>query len=165
MTEDQKAYFVEAVYQNINIILKVCNIYAAESEKEDLKQEIIYQLWKSYSSFRKESKFQTWMYRIALNTAMLSLRKKTIKTTELRSEVQITQEESFDENQLRSKVKELYAHISKFNDLDKAVIFLYIERCSYKEIAEITGISEKNVSVKLVRMRKKLKKMFNIKNV
>lgn len=167
MTEDQKRYFVDTVYENINIILKICNIYASESNREDLKQEIIFQLWKSFPSFKGRSKFQTWMYRVALNTAMLSLRKKTPDITEINGELHTVDNYS-DKNDpyrkqddLQEKVKELYRHIATFNDLDKAVTFLYIERCTYKEIAEITGISEKNVSVKLVRIKDRLRKMFN----
>ena len=101
------------------------------------------------------------MYRVALNTAMLGLRARKVKYTSL-SDHNI---EIPDEQETRSgedaKIRQLYIHISKLNDLDKTIIFLYLEQCSYQEIAEITGISTKNVSVRLVRIREKLRKLFN----
>ena len=69
------------VFTHMGIIYKICNLYAAEEDREDLKQEIIYQLWKSYPNYRGDSKFQSWMYRVALNTAMLGLRARKIKYT------------------------------------------------------------------------------------
>jgi RNA polymerase sigma-70 factor (ECF subfamily) len=164
MSEEKKQQFTDAVFENINIILKICNIYASEPNKEDLKQEIIYQLWKSYPSFKGKSKFQTWMYRVALNTAMLSLRKKRIDISDIDPEAYSVAEENSNEAEIQSNVNILYKYIATFNDLDKAVIFLYMEKCTYKEIAEVTGISEKNVSVKLVRIKEKLRSLFNDKN-
>jgi len=159
-----KAYFVEMVFEHMRIIYKICTLYAAEEDREDLKQEIIYQLWKSYPSFRGESKFQSWMYRIALNTAMLGLRARKQKYSrlsdhalELGVEDDLYQEEE-------NRIKQLYRHISKLKDLDKTIVFLYLEECSYEEIAEITGISVKNVSVRLVRIKEKLRKLFHVQS-
>lgn len=150
------------VFTHMGIIYKICNLYAAEDDREDLKQEIIYQLWKSFPSFKGNSKFQSWMYRVAINTAMLGLRARKVKYTSLSDhDIEIP-----DERGIRSvedaKIRQLYIHISKLNDLDKTIIFLYLEQCSYDEIAEITGISTKNVSVRLVRIREKLRKLFNV---
>jgi RNA polymerase sigma-70 factor (ECF subfamily) len=159
-----KAYFVEMVFEHMRIIYKICNLYAAEEDREDLKQEIIYQLWKSYPNFRGDAKFQSWMYRIALNTAMLGLRAPRQKYSRLsdhdldiRAEAEVYPEED-------QKIRLLYTHISKLKDLDKTIVFLYLEECSYEEIAGITGISVKNVSVRLVRIREKLRKLFNVQN-
>ena len=161
--EEHKDYFVDLVFKHIAIIYKICNMYAKESEKKDLQQEIIYQLWKSFPSFRGDAKFQTWMYRIALNTALLGLRAKKIKYSEL-SEKEMNLPDEINKVENQTKIHQLYHHIAKLNDLDKAIIFLYLEQCSYNEISEITGIKTKNVSVRLVRIKEKLRKMFNIKN-
>ena len=152
------------VYQNINIIYRICNLYASDEDREDLKQEIIYQLWRSYPDFRGDSRFQTWMYRVAINTAMLGLRARKVKYTMLSSrDLEMIEEPGNDDSE-ETKILQLYAHISKLNDLDKTIIFLYLERCSYDEIAGITGITAGNVSVRLVRIREKLRKRFHIQN-
>lgn len=165
MNEDERKFFVDLVYQNINIILKICNIYSENNDREDMKQEIIYQLWKSYPAFKGKSKFQTWMYRVALNTALLSFRKKKLNYSEIPADEIHIPDDINEDNELQSRVKELYNHIAKFNDLDKAITFLYIEQCSYQEISEITGINGKNVSVRLVRIKDKLRKMFNTQKI
>jgi RNA polymerase sigma factor (sigma-70 family) len=162
--EKDKAYFVDMVFSHIGVIYKICSLYAAEEDREDLKQEIIYQLWKSFPSFRGESKFQSWMYRVALNTAMLGLRAMKIKYAQLSEMKEGITEEPCPGSPEAEKVRQLYLHISKLKDLDKTIIFLYLEECSYEEIAGITGISAKNVSVRLVRIREKLRKLFQIQN-
>jgi RNA polymerase sigma-70 factor (ECF subfamily) len=139
-------------------------MYAQESEREDLQQEIIYQLWKSFPSYKGSAKFQTWMYRVALNTALLGLRAKKIKYTEISENETNLSFQPFRETEEDTKVKHLYHHISKLKDLDKAIIFLYLEQCTYEEISEITGMNIKSVSVRLVRIREKLRKMFNTEN-
>lgn len=148
----------------MGIIYKICKLYAEREDQEDLKQEIIYQLWKSYPSYRGDSKFQSWMYRVALNTAMLGLRARKMKYTGLTDQELKTSEDPFEKQDEEARVKQLYRQISKLKDLDKTIIFLYLEQCSYEEIAEITGISTKNVSVRLVRIREKLRKMLHIQN-
>jgi len=152
------------IYSNMGIIYKICKLYAEREDQEDLKQEIIYQLWKSYPSYRGDSKFQSWMYRVALNTAMLGLRARKMKYAGLTDQELKTSEDPFEKQDEEARVKQLYRQISKLKDLDKTIIFLYLEQCSYEEIAEITGISTKNVSVRLVRIREKLRKMLHIQN-
>ena len=159
-----KAYFVEMIYTHMGIIYKICNLYADGEDRDDLKQEIIYQLWKSYPTYRGDSKFQSWMYRVALNTAMLGLRARKLKYTALSDQELKISEDPLEQQDEEARVKQLYRQISKLKDLDKTIIFLYLEQCSYEEIAEITGISTKNVSVRLVRIREKLRKMLHIQN-
>ena len=118
MDESKKNEFVDLVFNNINIIHKICAIYS-DKDDEDLKQDIIYELWKSYSSFEGRSKFQTWMYRVALNTVLLGLRKKQLITTEL-DENSLNTSDPFTENQSEQLVL-LYNHISKLSDIDKAI--------------------------------------------
>ena len=162
--EPDKAYFVEMVYTHMGIIYKICNLYATDEDRDDLKQEIIYQLWKSYPTYRGDSKFQSWMYRVALNTAMLGLRARKIKYTSLSDHALEISEDPYEQKDEEIRIKQLYKQISKLKDLDKTIIFLYLEQCSYDEIAEITGISTKNVSVRLVRIREKLRKNLHIQN-
>jgi len=160
MHDKTKDYFVDMLFKHISIIYKICNMYAVESERNDLQQEIIYQLWRSFPSFRGEAKFQTWIYRVALNTALLGLRVKKIKYTEISEKEINIPYETYNDNDINLKVKQLYSHISKLNHIDKTIIFLYLEQCSYQDISEITGINKKNISVRLVRIREKLRKMF-----
>jgi len=159
-----KAYFVEMVYNNIAIIYKICKLYAKVEDREDLKQEIIYQLWLSFPNYRGDSKFQSWMYRVALNTAMLGLRARKMKYTGLRDQDLSISEDPFEKEDEEARVRQLYRQISKLKDLDKTIVFLYLEQCTYEEISEITGISIKNVSVRLSRIREKLKKQMHIQN-
>ncbi len=148
----------------MGIIYKICKLYADGEDRNDLKQEIIYQLWKSYPSYRGDSKFQTWMYRVALNTAMLGLRARKMKYTGLTDQELKISEDPSELHEEEARVQQLYRQIYKLKDLDKTIIFLYLEQCSYEEIAEITGISSKNVSVRLTRIREKLREKLHIQN-
>jgi len=152
------------VYTNVGIIYKICNLYAAREDREDLKQEIVYQLWKSYPSFKGDSRFQSWMYRVALNTALLGLRARKLKYTRLSGEELKISDDPDEGQEEETRIGQLYKKISKLNDLDKTIIFLYLEQCSYEEIAEITGMNKSNVSVRLVRIREKLRKKLHIQN-
>lgn len=165
MANKNQEYFIDLVLKNTGIIYKICNIYAKGSEKKDLQQEIIYQLWKSFPSFKGNAKFQTWMYRVALNTALLGLRAWKHDHVGLSENEKNISDGSYEEYEKKLQIDQLYYHISKLNDIDKAIIFLYLEQCTYKEITEITGINEKNISVKLVRIKKKLREMFNNKTI
>ena len=152
------------VYAHMGIIYKICKLYAEGQDQEDLKQEIIFQLWRSYPSYRGNSKFQTWMYRVALNTAMLGLRAQKVKYTGLTDrELRIT-EDPDERREKEARIEQMYSQIYKLKDLDKTIIFLYLEECSYEEIAEITGISVSNVSVRLTRIREKLRAQLKLQN-
>lgn len=153
-----KTEFLDELDRHQGILQKICFVYSKNSlEKEDLCQEIILQLWKSYPSFKRESAFSTWMYRVALNTA-LSITKKNqlfIKSEEI-------YESSFDMEysmNLTEDIKVLYRAISQLNKVEKAIILLWLEDKSYEEIADTIGMSVKNISVKLVRIKAKLKKL------
>lgn len=152
------------IYTHVGIIYKICKLYAEGDDRDDLKQEIIYQLWKSYPTYRGDSKFQTWMYRVALNTAMLGLRARKMKYTGLSEQELNISEDPFKDQDEEGRIRQLYRQIYKLKDLDKTIIFLYLEECSYDEIAEITGITTKNVSVRLTRIREKLREKLHIQN-
>jgi len=153
-----KTEFLDELDRHQGILQKICFVYSRNSlEKEDLCQEIILQLWKSYPSFKRKSAFSTWMYRVALNTA-LSLTKKPqlfIKTEDI-------PDNSFDIEYSMSKsedIKILYRAIYQLNKVEKAIILLWLEDKSYEEIAETIGMSVKNVSVRLVRIKAKIKEL------
>ena len=163
MNKDLEHSFVTNLEQNQNIVHKVCRIYTNDLESHnDLFQEITIQLWKAYPKFRGESKFSTWMYRVSLNTAITLYRKskRSIKTSDFDStNFKITEEEYDDE--VEQKLKLMYTAVKQLNDIEKALVFLYLEDKSYKEIAETMGISEVNARVKMNRVKTKLKKILN----
>jgi RNA polymerase sigma factor (sigma-70 family) len=150
--------FVDMINGNRGIIYKVCNLYCFEKEyREDLFQEIVLQLWKAFPGFRNESLPSTWMYRVALNTAISHFRKEGRKPHR-RSisllEFQLPDLSQFpDENENLSLLKQAIQRLTK---VEKAVIMLYLEEKSYEEISEITGISKSNVGVKINRIKSKL---------
>ncbi len=144
---------------NQNIVHKVCRIYTTDSDAhKDLFQEITIQLWKNYSKFRGDSKFSTWMYRVALNTAISLYRKssKRIKTEDYSDIEYKIQSVEYDDNQ-ELQLKALYAAIHQLNDIDKALIFLYLEDKPFKEISITLGISDINARVKMNRAKEKLR--------
>ena len=151
----QKA-FLKTVDENQGIVYKVCKMYRdSKEDQEDLFQEIVLQLWKAYPKFRKESKISTWMYRIALNTAIATFRQNKIKLEykeNLPGHYQLNHTEAQSENE-----EHMYEAIRKLNKAERALIALYLEDYSYKEIAEITGITENYVGVKIKRIKEKLK--------
>src|SRR5687767_14472708 len=126
------------------MLLKVCNVYChTEVDREDLFQEIVIQLWKSFPKFRGEAKFSTWLYRIALNTAISDLRrqKKNITSTEpakLPTEIEDIQYYKQREEQLQ----QLHTAIAQLTDIEKAIVMLYLEDKSYEEMEEVLGISQ-----------------------
>jgi len=143
------------------LLYKVCNLYCAvEQDRQDLFQEIIVQLWKAYPRFRGEAKRSTWLYRIALNTAISALRKqkKRIIPTDplqLPASLQDMQYPGEREEQLR----QLYAAIDRLTEFEKALIMLYLEEKSYDEMEEILGVNQNNLRVKMNRIKDKLRKI------
>ena len=158
--KQNKKAFSELIQKNQAIIHKITRIYEnSRVDREDLFQEICLQLWKSYPNFREEAKFSTWMYRVALNTAISKVRKSknNVAFEPLRETDRIPE----DLNIEKENIKCLYQAISKLNRIDKAIILLWLEDKNYEEIAAILGISKTNVSVKLVRIKRKLEELVN----
>lgn len=155
--------FVKQLKENQNIIHKICRLYTlGEDAHKDLFQEITIQLWNAFPKFRGESKFSTWAYRVGLNTAITLYRKSTrsIKTVDYeKQQYFISQTEyNFEEEE---QLKSLYKAIHQLNDIEKGLIFLYLEDKDYTEIATTLGISEVNARVKMNRIKGKLKKLLN----
>lgn len=156
--------FTQLIKENQGIVHKVCRIYTdTPEEHEDLFQEIVLQLWKSFDSFKGDSKFSTWMYRVGLNTAITLIRKKSksLAFTSLDSEHVFHLKASEYDEEKEERLKALYACIKKLNDVERALVLLYLEDLPYKDIAETMGISEVNARVKMNRAKEKLKEMMN----
>lgn len=163
MSKELEHSFVTELERNQNIVHKVCRIYTSNKDQHnDLFQEITIQLWKAYPKFRGDSKFSTWMYRVALNTAITLYRKskRSIKTQDYESVVFKITSEDYDDTE-EEQLKIMYKAIKQLSDIEKALIFLYLEDKNYKEIAETIGITEVNARVKMNRIKTKLKKILN----
>ncbi|PHS53852.1 MAG: RNA polymerase subunit sigma-70 [Lutibacter sp.] len=163
MTKDLEHKFISEFQQHQNIIHKVCRIYTNNQEAHnDLFQEITIQLWRAYPKFRGDSKLSTWMYRIGLNTAITLYRKskRSIKTQDFDSVLYKIESTNYDDTE-EEQLKLMYAAIHHLNDIEKALIFLYLEDKNYKEIAQTIGISEVNARVKMNRIKTRLKKILN----
>jgi RNA polymerase sigma factor (sigma-70 family) len=148
--------FIQHLNQNLGIAHKVCRIYFTDAdEREDVLQEMMYQLWQSYPRFDGRSKFSTWMYRVCLNTALTYRRKVKREKTESLSLVhhQIADQPSGNEEEA---IRLLFDAIATLSPVNKAIVLLYLENMSYEEIAVITGLTKSNVSVRLVRIKKDL---------
>jgi RNA polymerase sigma-70 factor, ECF subfamily len=154
--------FIELIKAHQGIIHKICNVYFIRSPyKEDYYQEILIRVWKAYPGFRKQSAFSTWLYRVALNSAIDLIRKQNLQPvhTELSGiEYSIPDNEPNTGSENRDR---LYLAINCLSDIEKAIIILYLEDYSYREIAEIAGITESNTGVKINRIKDQLIKILN----
>ncbi|WP_431136010.1 RNA polymerase sigma factor [Psychroserpens mesophilus] len=155
--------FVELLEKHQNIVHKVCRLYTNNQDAHnDLFQEITIQLWKAYPKFRGDAKFSTWMYRVGLNTAITLYRKskRSIKTQEFETVQFKIKSEPYDDTE-EQQLKLLYNAVHQLNDIEKALVFLYLEDKNYSEISETLGITEVNARVKMNRVKKKLRTILN----
>ena len=145
------------------LIHKVCNLYGhSMPDREDLFQEIVVQLWKAYPKFRGDAKFSTWLYRIALNTAISGLRKQKNHITTLEPDkmpVNI-QEETYN-IQREEQLQQMYTAIRQLSEVERALVMLYLEDKPYDEMEDILGINQNNLRVKMNRIKEKLRKLTN----
>lgn len=163
MTKELEHKFISEFQKNQNIVHKVCKIYTNNQEAHnDLFQEITIQLWKAYPKFRGDAKLSTWMYRIGLNTAITLFRKskRSIKTQDFESVLYKIESTDYDDTE-EEQLKLMYKAIHQLSDIDKGLIFLYLEDRNYKEISATLGISEVNARVKMNRIKTRLKKILN----
>jgi RNA polymerase sigma factor (sigma-70 family) len=150
--------FITIIENNKALIYKVAGFYTNQpQDREDLFQEIIYQLWKSVDSFRQQSSVSTWIYRVAMNTAIHFLRKRKRWVTKSIQEDRPDQPES-DSQELEERWKMLHTGIGQLDLLERGIVMLWLEGKSYDEISELVGISPSNVGTRLSRVREKLKK-------
>ena len=159
-----KEAFVQLIQQNRKIIYKICNSYCVNRDKrDDLAQEIVYNLWKSYNNFNPGFKFSTWMYRIALNVAISFYRNenKSGSYTSLDENLIVYEDDAGLNTEKESNLKLLMQFINELKEIDRSVMLLYLDDKGYKEISEITGITESNVATKINRIKDKLRTNFS----
>ena len=157
--QETEKQFEKHISENELLIHKVCRIYAyTAANREDLFQEIVIQLWKAYPKFRGESKFTTWLYKVALNTAISGLRKEK-DFIESREPSQLP-ETSIEENPgHEEELLQLHKAIEQLSQVEKAIVMLYMEDRSYEEMEEILGVNQGNLRVKMNRIKEKLRQL------
>lgn len=157
---EKEQEFLNRIETHKGILYKVSKMYMDNSDdQQDLFQEIVCQLWKSYESFRNESQFSTWMYRVAVNTAIVFLKKEKRKVDKYEIASENVKDDEGDSHIKESQLDHFYKAVQKLEKIDKAIIFYQLEGFSHKEIGENLGISEGNARVKLNRAKEKLKEI------
>ena len=164
-SDKENKEFLLVLENNRGIIYKVANSYCRNvDDRDDLIQEITINLWKSWSRYNDKFKVSTWMYKIALNVA-ISFYRKTYSRDSFKQENY--QESAFidggEDIELSENIKELYHYIAKLDELNKALLLMYLDQYSYDDIASTLGISKTNVATKISRIKKHLKKKFQLK--
>jgi RNA polymerase sigma factor (sigma-70 family) len=157
--------FLQLLLTNKRIIYKICHAYCNNrNDHDDLAQEIAYQLWKSKDNFNPDYVFTTWMYRIALNVAISFYRKekKSPVKTVISDHLLEIEEDRDDAHEKDSRINRLQQIINELKELERALMILYLEEKSYKEIAEILGITETNVATRISRVKAQLKQKLSI---
>lgn len=154
-----EAEFAQIVKENRSTIYTVCYMFSKDpNEVGDLFQETLINLWRGFASFKGKSEVSTWIWRVSLNTCISSERKKKLRRTEpLSMELNVFDSRDEDNRQIQM----LHSRIHRLQPFDRAIVLLWLENLSYEEIASIVGISVKNVSVRLFRIKEELKKMSN----
>lgn len=157
---DKEREFSRIVKEHKSEIYTVCYMFSKDSDEvADLYQDILIKLWSGFEGFRGESSVKTWIWRVALNSCISDDRSKKRRGEKVSLSVDIDPFEDTDEKALQ--VKQLYSRINQLGLVDRSIVLLWLEALSYEEIGAIVGISAKNVSVKLVRIREQLMKMSN----
>lgn len=153
-----KEEFAKVIKANEGLIYKITTLYTdGKQDRKDLYQEIVYQLWKSFGTFNEKSKLSTWMYRVALNTAIFHLNQSKKRLATIPFELVMDRLTDESDKAEEDRIKLLYEQIQQLNLLEKGIILLYLEGKSHEEIAEIVGISISNVGTKISRIKEKLK--------
>ena len=157
--KQEEIEFAQMVRAHKETIYTVCYMFANDADEvNDLFQEVLINLWSGLSQFRGESKVDTWIYRVSLNTCISSDRKKKQQATvPLTMDINLFEDKDEDTRQIQM----LYKRIHQLKPFDRAIVLLWLENMSYEEIGDIVGVSAKNISVRLVRIREKLRKMSN----
>ncbi len=162
-TDNQQQEFLEILRQNSGILHKVSRMYGSSDEdRKDMFQEIVIQVWKAFPTFRNESKLSTWIYRIALNTAISDFRKQKRRVFTTPLDQQKIQFEQDAEALIKAeRLTLMYDAIAQLTNIEKALVMLYIEEKSYEEMEDILGMSQGNMRVKMNRIKEKLRKLIS----
>ncbi len=160
-TKELEKEFLDMIEAHKRIIYKVCYMYANDQDDlNDLFQETVLNLWKSFTRYRGDSTYNTWVYRIAMNTCITFLRRSSTRPQTIPMTTDVARLAA-EEEDVAGQLRELYRLINQLGKLERALILLWLEERSYQEMADILGISKANVAVKLNRTKEKLKKMSN----
>jgi len=155
-----KELFLQQIQLHEKTILKICHFYTnTDADRQDLYQEILVQLWKSYPRFRGESSFNTWLYQVAINTAITGLKKdkKQIRAYDInRFSKEIAEADFAEHEQL---YKAMYTAIEQLNAIEKAIVVLFIDGKTYADMEKILGINEPTLRVKMNRIKEKLRQL------
>ena len=157
---ENEILFNSLIKENSRIINSVCYFYSSEIIPfEDLRQEVYINIWKGLNQFRSESKVSTWIYRVAINTALMAIRtgKKIINTVPIGPMVFNISHET--DNSQKDRIETLNSLIDKLDEIEKAIILLWLDEYSYEEIAETMGMKKSNVATKIFRIKEKLSKL------
>jgi RNA polymerase sigma factor (sigma-70 family) len=159
---NKKEMFLSAIKASEGSIYKIASVYTNDIEdRNDLVQEIIYQLWRSFETFDHRSALNTWIYRVAMNVAVYHLKASKKRVATVSIDEQLLNAADIDHADEDERWRRLKQHIDKLNLLEKGIVILYLEEKSYEEIAEIVGISVTNVGTKLTRIKEKLKQQIS----
>ena len=154
--QTKEQLFTNQVYAHRNMIYKVCYMYAPQGMVEDYYQEVLCNLWQNFEQFDGRSKRSTWIYRVALYTCISFVRRKQPASISLSFDLS-----NEEDTALKEQVEELRAVINRLGHIDRAIIMLWLDGYSYEDMAEVTGLTQSNVAVKLMRAKNKIKEMFN----
>lgn len=158
MTQSLETEFKKIVEEHKSTIYSVCYMYSKDPEEvNDLFQESLVKVWQGLPSFKGKSSLNTWIWRITLNTCISADRKKKMKTVPLSMDINLFEDKDANTRQ----VNMLKERISKLRPFDRAIVLLWLENMSYDEIAAVVGITTKQVSVRLFRIKEQLKQMSN----
>jgi len=150
--------FLRLIKANEGIIYKVTRVYAkGEEEQKDLYQEVVYQLWKSFGSFNGDAQFSTWLYRVALNTALVHKKRSGKKAKDLPLNLGLLNLPEDSNQNKQERIQLLYDHIYRLNRIEKGIMLLFLEGKSHAAIAEIMGFTPSNIGTRLGRIKQKLK--------
>ena len=157
--QEAEKQFEKHIREHELLLYKICRIYAyTDADRQDLFQEIVIQLWKAYPKYRADAQFSTWLYRVAINTAITGLRKKK-NLIHSYEPVSSLEQMSYDNPGIieEEKLQQLYKAIEQLSEVEKAIVMLYMEERSYSEMEDILGISQGNLRVKMNRIKEKLR--------
>ena len=160
MTPADDQAFLRLVRDNDTRLRRICRVYSRDADgQKDLYQDMLVQIWRSLPSFGGGSSADTWLYRVALNTALAHVRRRHARreTPLIDADDHVDDTEGVDERfDARQRVEQLYAAIDRLSAADKMLTMMYLDEKSYREMADVLGISESNVGVRLHRIRKEL---------
>ena len=159
--QETEKQFENHIRQNELLIWKVCRIYAyTHADRKDLFQEIVIQLWKAYPNFKGNATFTTWLYRVAINTAITGLRReKHFITSYEPAALPVTASDESTNETAAEQLQQLYAAIEQLSQVERAIVLLYMEDTPYAEMEDILGISQGNLRVKMNRIKEKLREL------